>query len=87
MRAPCTQHPPDQPATDTPPSPADPRAHTSLCELLMLGIAAAAADASSFPMLVYASFGAVLAANLLFRSWARRAQPSVDLAIASVEGA
>jgi hypothetical protein len=49
----------------------------------MLGIAAVSADPSSFPLLVYGSFGAVLAANVLFRGWARRAQPSVDSAIAA----
>lgn len=55
----------------------------------MLGIAAVSADPASFPMLVYASFGAVAAANLLFRGWAARAQTqaSVDLAIASAEAA
>lgn len=98
----------------------------------MLGIAAVYADPASFPMLVYASFGAVsggwpacstdgcdrasllfssthavshastadrlavpnlciplslqvVCANLLFRAWARRAQPTVDLAIASAD--
>ncbi len=55
----------------------------SFSELLMLGIAALSADPASFPLLVYASFGAVLAANVLFRSWARRAQPQVDTAIAN----
>lgn len=49
----------------------------------MLGIAAVTANPRSFPMLVYASFSAILAANLLFRTWARGAQPSVDLAIAN----
>lgn len=57
----------------------------SIGELSMLGIAAASADRASFPLLVYASLGAVLAANLLFRSWAARAQRSVDVAIASAE--
>lgn len=55
----------------------------SFSELLMLGIAALSADPASFPLLVYASFGAVLAANVLFRAWARRAQPQVDTAIAN----
>ncbi|KAI7840421.1 hypothetical protein COHA_005852 [Chlorella ohadii] len=57
----------------------------SFSELFMLGIAAVYADPASFPLLVYASFGAVVCANLLFRSWARRAQPTVDLAIASAD--
>jgi hypothetical protein len=34
-------------------------------------------------MLVYTSFAAILAANLLFRSWARGAQQSLDLAISA----
>ncbi|KAL4440206.1 hypothetical protein ABPG75_003207 [Micractinium tetrahymenae] len=59
----------------------------SFSELLMLGIAALSADPASFPLLVYASFGAVLAANVLFRSWARRAQPQVDTAIANAAAA
>ncbi|EFN52807.1 hypothetical protein CHLNCDRAFT_138468 [Chlorella variabilis] len=55
----------------------------SFSEVFMLGIAAVTANPRSFPMLVYASFSAILAANLLFRTWARGAQPSVDLAIAN----
>ena len=53
----------------------------------MLGIAAASAGTTSFPLLVYTSYGAILAANLLFRSWARGAQPSLDAAIASASAA
>jgi hypothetical protein len=59
----------------------------SFSELLMLGIAAASAGTTSFPLLVYTSYGAILAANLLFRSWARGAQPSLDAAIASASAA
>ena len=55
----------------------------SLSELLMLGAAAASADPASYPALVYASFAAVVAANLLFRAWAPRAQRTVDAAIAA----
>lgn len=103
------------------PSPPSPNCR-SFSELFMLGIAAVYADPASFPILVYASFGAVsstdgcgrasllfsttpavspastagcaecldsslqvVCANLLFRTWARRAQPTVDLAIASAD--
>ncbi|PRW39229.1 solute carrier family 40 member chloroplastic [Chlorella sorokiniana] len=54
----------------------------SFSELFMLGIAAVYADPASFPLLVYASFGAVVCANLLFRSWARRAQPTAAAELA-----
>ena len=36
---------------------------------------------------VYGSFGAILAANLVFRVWAARAQPAVDSAIANAAAA
>jgi hypothetical protein len=59
----------------------------SFSELLMLGIAAVSTGTTSFPLLVYTSYGAILAANLLFRSWSRGAQPSLDAAIASASAA
>lgn len=59
----------------------------SFSELLMLGTAALSADPASFTLLVYTSLAAILAANLLFRWWARRAQPAVDGAIANAAAA
>lgn len=47
----------------------------------MLGVAAYVVTPGSFAMLVYGSFAAVVAANLVYTGWARQAQGSLDAAL------